>query len=510
MKKPTVLALSALLALSAVSVSAAREDPEKPSPGKTPLSSEKTAGYDRRSLPRVTLFYTGQTHAMLYPCNCPTEPDGGIARRAALLKLLRAKYPASLVLDSGGFFASGAMDEYAQNTELDKRRTEIQVRALDVMAYDAVCVGDEEFHYGADYLLKRAEISRTPFVSCNINDPSGRIKPYLVKETGGIKLGIIGITPLTAAGAALPLEITAPLEGVKASIQDVRAQGAQVVVALSHQGEIEDRALLEKVDGIDILVMGQGRGSKEPYAQVENTVILRPSWQGRRLGKATFVVGEAGIADFSVEEIRLSSQIKDDPRVTAFLPQCFTDSNCRRRGLTAYCAQAGTPEAQCELAEAHPVSLQVITSEACVTCHPEFIINGLRKHFPLLEVSFVPYPGERARQLIDFTGAEALPVYLLGEEAAAERNFALLEDSFRKHGPYYMLLPEASGISFFFDREEEKGRFDLFVRVYDERNDELFEVTRKFNPRVHLVVREEKEGFRAAGGNLEVEDALRS
>jgi len=37
----------------------------------------------------ITIIYTGSTHGMVYPCSCPIEPDGGIARRATLVKQLR-------------------------------------------------------------------------------------------------------------------------------------------------------------------------------------------------------------------------------------------------------------------------------------------------------------------------------------------------------------------------------------------------------------------------------------
>jgi hypothetical protein len=45
------------------------------------------------------LIYTGQTHAALYPCQCPVEPDGGIARRAAKIKEIRRADPNIIVLD---------------------------------------------------------------------------------------------------------------------------------------------------------------------------------------------------------------------------------------------------------------------------------------------------------------------------------------------------------------------------------------------------------------------------
>ncbi|HOU37205.1 MAG TPA: hypothetical protein PK562_08060, partial [Candidatus Omnitrophota bacterium] len=58
----------------------------------------------------VTLLYTGETHAMLYPCSCPLEVDGGVARRATLVKDIRKSSPNVVLVDSGAFFAGGLME----------------------------------------------------------------------------------------------------------------------------------------------------------------------------------------------------------------------------------------------------------------------------------------------------------------------------------------------------------------------------------------------------------------
>jgi 2',3'-cyclic-nucleotide 2'-phosphodiesterase / 3'-nucleotidase / 5'-nucleotidase len=148
----------------------------------------------------ITIIYTGETHAMLYPCNCPKEPDGGVARRAALIKQLREKYPASLVLDSGNFFSGGLLDEYTQNTSLDKKRAIINLKAMEIMGYDAVAVGDAEFNFGKEFLLENIDKAQVPFLSCNIN--FSKFLPALVKEVAGVKVGIIGLTsPLVAQKA---------------------------------------------------------------------------------------------------------------------------------------------------------------------------------------------------------------------------------------------------------------------------------------------------------------------
>ena len=86
----------------------------------------------------ITLIYSGNTHAMIYPCNCPLEPDGGVSRRAAFIRQIRKDKTNILVVDSGDFIAGGLMDEYSQNTDLDMRRSLISIKAMEMMGYDAV------------------------------------------------------------------------------------------------------------------------------------------------------------------------------------------------------------------------------------------------------------------------------------------------------------------------------------------------------------------------------------
>jgi len=99
----------------------------------------------------VNIAYTGQTHAMLYPCSCPIEQDGGIARRATLIKKLKKKDPRLFLLDCGSFTAGNLIDEYAQNSLLDMQRSLLNFKAMELMGYDAVGVSQDEFNFGMEY-----------------------------------------------------------------------------------------------------------------------------------------------------------------------------------------------------------------------------------------------------------------------------------------------------------------------------------------------------------------------
>ena len=321
----------------------------------------------------VTILYTGETHAMLYPCSCPKEPDGGVGRRATLIKQLKKENPNTLVLDSGGFFAGGLLDEYTQNTELDIARTRVNLKAMELMQYDAVAVGDEEFNFGEEFLQEAIQNSNPAFLSSNI--ASKLFKPYIIKEVSGTKIGIIGVTTLQALPKAGGLEIIEPKIAIKKNIEELKKNGIDLVVLLSHLGEEEDLRLIEEIDGIDILITGHSVGKEEPLSKIKSTLFLRPAWQGRHLGKLSLTIQDNRIENYRIEDLRLSDKIKDDPEIVSVLPGCFSDANCKKKGFIGFCQDPGTVNSRCLFSEYKKINLLIITPKACRVCETERLVG---------------------------------------------------------------------------------------------------------------------------------------
>jgi len=189
----------------------------------------------------AVILYTGNTHAMLYTCSCPIERDGGVSRRAALVKEFRKKYPGLLLLDCGSFTAGGLMDEYIQNTRLDMQRSEVNFQAMELMHYDAVAISSDEFNFGKDFFLKNARKDNPAFLSANL--VSDKVEPYIIKQVSGIKIGIIGLTNLAANQKAEGLKIVAP-KMVGQLVSRLRNEGVEVVIVLSTLGMKEDLDLI--------------------------------------------------------------------------------------------------------------------------------------------------------------------------------------------------------------------------------------------------------------------------
>ncbi|MEW6075669.1 MAG: hypothetical protein AB1530_05120 [Candidatus Omnitrophota bacterium] len=455
----------------------------------------------------VTILFSGQTHAMLYPCNCPKQPDGGVARRATVVKEIRKSGQALLLVDAGRFFSGGLLDEFTQNTQLDMRRAEINLNAMESMKYDAVAVADEEFNFGQEFLANAIASAKVPFLSCNADLPG--VRPYVIKDANGLKVGIIGITTLAAIKKASGAQFTEPKRALQQTLQALKKEKVDIVVLLSNLSEEESLRLIEDVGGIDVLVLAGGV-RQEPFEQVGATWLLRSSWQGRELGKAVFTVKGRKIESARIESIRLSDEVADDKEIRAILPSCFSDANCKQKGMVGECKDGGSLQSQCQFSEAAKIPLTVISSKECATCRPERVVDSLKKVFTGLEVSYIYYPEAHAKELILTHQIKGLPAYLFGKGIEKDKAF----DSFNKNlvaaGDFYIMKPEASGVSYFMERERLKGKFDLFVSLYGSEAPALLATVQEFNPQIHFLAVQQEQGFDALKGLAEVEDDLRA
>jgi len=452
----------------------------------------------------ITILYTGNTHAMLYPCSCPVERDGGITRRAAFVKEIRRKSPELLLLDCGSFTAGGLMDEYTQNTRLDMQRSEVNLKAMELMRYDAVAIGGDEFNFGKDFFLKNAEKNNPVFLSANLE--SSKVKPYIIRQVSGIKIGIIGLTNLAASQKSEGLRVSPP-KAMGQLVSRLKDEGAEVVIVLSTLGKKEDIDLISKVKDIDVLFMGNNPAKEELEAKLGSTFIVRPSWQGRKLGKLTLVVKNGKLLNCKAEDIRMSEEIADDPEVQAILPRCYSDANCKKDGITGSCQNPGELKADCLFVEPNKLRLVVISAKDCVVCNTQPVIDLLKRQFPGISAEFVDK--EKAPNLIKDLSIKVLPAYIIGGEVEKEKNFDSFKNSLEFIGGMYLLKPQASGISYFIDRQIKKGRLDLFFSIFDKDASGLLLTLREFNPALHFLAVEKDKGFDAANGALEVEEYLR-
>ena len=456
----------------------------------------------------ITVLYTGSTHGMIYPCHCPIEPDGGVSRRATLFKELKNKYPNALVVDCGDFSAAGTQDEYTQNPPLDMQRTLVAFKAMEIMPYDAVAVGDDEFNFGPEFFNQNTANTKLKLVSCNLKEKN--VLPYLIKDVSGVKTALIGLTDIAAARKSVAIKIEDPKISLRRTILEAKQKGAALIIVLSNIGESEDLKLLSETSGIDILIVGNAPLSGESSSKIGNTILLRASWEGRFVGKISFAWENNKVARFKVEDLRVSQQIKEDPDVLKILPRCFDDSFCKKEGFVGTCENAGNIHSQCIFKEAPRARLLVVTTADCITCNPGQVVKPLKDRFPGLRQTVLYYPDKKAQEVVKEFFISTLPAYLIGKEIERQDAFADIKDSLDDRGDFYVLKPQLSGIEYFLNREKIQGNFDAFLSLYDKDMSSLLDTLREFNPTIHFLARATESGFEAAYGDSETEEYLRS
>jgi 5'-nucleotidase / UDP-sugar diphosphatase len=132
---------------------------------------------------------------------------------------------------------------------------------LNQTALSLMVPGNHEFDFGADVALERFAEANFPIVVSNIVGPDGQPLPgtveNLVLEVAGYRLGFFGLTtPETAVLASPePYSFAPLLETAATQAEKLREAGADLVIAVTHTGLAEDRALFEQ-GAADIILTG--------------------------------------------------------------------------------------------------------------------------------------------------------------------------------------------------------------------------------------------------------------
>jgi len=232
---------------------------------------------------------------------------GGWARVATAIRREkeRRNHP-SLVLDAGDFLMGSLFHILA-------REEAMELRLMKDMGYDALTLGNHEFDLKPNGLARilqtaTAKGGMPPIVFSNAvfskeseKDDAleeafkqGTVKPYLVLERSGVKIGIFGILGKDAAEKApfaSPVKFRDPVETSQEMVKILREkEKVDMVVCLSHSGVreaksiSEDEALAQKVQGIDVIVGGHSHTRLEKPMVINSTIILQASAYGKCVG----------------------------------------------------------------------------------------------------------------------------------------------------------------------------------------------------------------------------------
>jgi len=229
---------------------------------------------------------------------------GGFAHLTTLVKRIKANRPGALLLDGGDLWQGSATSLWTRGQDM--------VDASKLLGID-IMTGHWEFTLGTDRVLEIVEEDldgHIEFLAHNIKDLDfgDPIFPgHTIREMNGVPVAIIGqafpYTPIANPGYLT--------EGWTFGIQErelqnkidaVRADGAQVVVLLSHNGADTDIKLASRVTGLDAILGGHTHDAIPRAIEVKNsqgmTLVTNAGSNGKFLGVLDFDVRDGKIKDW--------------------------------------------------------------------------------------------------------------------------------------------------------------------------------------------------------------------
>mgnify|MGYP000666300216 CR=1 FL=1 len=233
------------------------------------------------------------------------ETVGGYANIAGIVEEIRRENSNTLLFDGG--------DTLHGTKPLVDSKGEAIVPILNALKPDAL-VGHWDFGYGPEQLQKINKQLNFPILGCNVfnEDGSNFLQPTAMYEREGVKIGVIGISAMIV-DKVMPkkmskgLKFTSGIEELPKYIKNLKNEGADIIVLISHNGFPQDIELLKKVDGIDICLSAHTHNRIYTPIEINNALIIQCGCHGAFIGNLTIEVETGKIKKYDYELIKVDS-----------------------------------------------------------------------------------------------------------------------------------------------------------------------------------------------------------
>lgn len=224
----------------------------------------------------------------------PEDPPllGGFEALAHTIEEIRT----NTALEGAGFLLLDAGDIFQGTPEGNLTKGRIVVDWMNRLSYDAVALGNHELDYGQKVIGDLARRAHFPFLAANVTDRRlGRrppwVRPWIIRHTGGLAVGIVGLTTSDMANLVTP----EPLRGLsfgqehraaESAMAAALAAGADCIVLLTHCGEETDRRLAARLGGGAVvgIVGGHSHTRLEGLVLEDGTPIVQAGSRGLAVG----------------------------------------------------------------------------------------------------------------------------------------------------------------------------------------------------------------------------------
>ncbi|GAA4218314.1 sulfur-oxidizing protein SoxB [Sagittula marina] len=249
---------------------------------------------------------------------------GGLDRVSTVINSIRADRPDALLLDGGDTWHGSYTCHHTQGQDM--------VNVMNGLKPDAMTF-HWEFTLGADRVTELVEGLPFAALGQNIFDAEwdeplpDLFPPYKFFERGGVKIAVIGqafpYLPIANPRWMFP-EFSFGIrdENMQAMVDEVRAQGAELVVALSHNGFDVDKKMASVVTGIDVILSGHTHDALPEPVLVGETIIVASGSNGKFVSRVDLDVRDGRMMGFRHKLIPIFSDvIEPDAAMTKLIDE---------------------------------------------------------------------------------------------------------------------------------------------------------------------------------------------
>lgn len=205
----------------------------------------------------LTILFTNDTHDRLESFQQIElkKQVGGVLRRETYFDQVKRETPNTLILDAGDVFQGTPFYNFYLG--------EPDIKAMNLLGYQAMTVGNHDFDNGLLNLKKQTQYAFFPVLNANIVDEKTGLlmfRPFQIFDVHGLKIAVIGLMSEHAWQAVMPvnkqgMKLLDPVQAANQLIPQLRPQ-VDLIVTLHHMGIWADEPFAKQVAGVDVIIGG--------------------------------------------------------------------------------------------------------------------------------------------------------------------------------------------------------------------------------------------------------------
>jgi 5'-nucleotidase/UDP-sugar diphosphatase len=293
----------------------------------------------------LTILHINDWHSRIesnnkFESTCSEEEEGKGECIGGAARLVTAIADRRKALEGQNVLLLNGGDNFQGSLFYTTYKGKAEAEFLNQMKFDAMTVGNHEFDDGEDALVPFLDEVRFPVLSVNVQPDAqskvgGRIKPSLVLDVGGQKVGIVGAVTNDTPELASPgpnITIADDIATITAEVEKLKGEGVNKIIALTHVGYPRDRELIAKIPGVDVVVGGHSHSllsntdakAEGPYpTMIDNpegykVPVTQAASYSKYLGEFTVTFDDDGVVkEAKGDPIYLDKSITPDTGVLA-------------------------------------------------------------------------------------------------------------------------------------------------------------------------------------------------